>query len=97
MLVPLMTREVSCLRTENPEARSDSSSSTLSLVAPIVGGFVVLLAGVAAAFAAYWYLVLRRSSDNDQGSAAQPGPSATASNTAPSGETSNQSDKCSIS
>ena len=82
---------------DSPEARSNPSSSTVSLVAGIVGGFVVLLAGVAAAFAAYWYLVLRRSSANDQGSAAQPGPSTTASNTAPTGETSKQADKCSIS
>ena len=83
--------------TENPEARSDSSSSTLSLVAGIVGGFASLFGGLAAAFGVYWHRVLRRSSANDQGSAAQPGPSETASNTAPPGETSNQSDKCSIS
>ena len=79
-----------------PEARSGSSSSTVSLVAGAVGGFVALFAGLAAAFGVYWHRVLR-SSNNDQGSAAQPGPSETASNTAPPGETSKQSDKCSIS
>ena len=82
--------------TENPEARSDSSSSTVSLVAGIVGGGVVMLAGFASTLFVYRYMVLR-SSGNDQGSAAQPGPSETASNTAPPGETSKQSDKCSIS
>ena len=82
--------------TENPEARSDSSSSTVSLVAGIVGGFVAMFAELAAPFGVYWHRVLR-SSDNDHSSAAQPGPSATASNTVPPGETSKQSDKCSIS
>ena len=72
---------------DSPEARSGSSSSTVSLVAGIVGGFVALFVGVAATLVVYWYLVLRRSSANDQGSAAQPGPSETASSTAPPEDT----------
>ena len=72
---------------DSPEARSGSSSSTVSLVAGIVGGFVALFAGLAAAFVVYRWRVLRRSSANDHGSAAQPGSSETASSTAPPEDT----------